>query len=162
YAFINSCAYFDYQRERVFIRTSPGLRKRTPKKGKGRINARLPVSQRIMARSQECPFCKGRELALVQKGEQVECRRPRVKRAFDLVITPSGMTRKVIDCRARVQRCLACGKTFIPDEYKRLDKHFHALKSWAMYQHVAHRLSLGMIETMFREFFGLAVYTCEI
>ena len=87
---------------------------------------------------------------------------PRVKRAFDLVITSSGMRRKVIECRPRMQRCLACGRTFVPKQHERLDKHFHGLKSWVMYQHVAHRLSMGTIETMLREFFDLTVSTANI
>src|SRR5262249_46127347 len=81
---------------------------------------------------------------------------------FDLVITPSGIRRKVIECRPRLQRCLGCGREFLPEQHERLDKHFHGLKSWAMYQHVAHRLSLGTIETMLQEFFGLSVCTPEI
>jgi hypothetical protein len=84
-----------------------------------------------------------------------------VKRAFDLVITASGIKRKVIECRAPVLRCLACNRAFVSEEYERLDKHFHGLKSWAIYQHVAHRLSLGTIEAMLREFFGITVCSAE-
>jgi predicted RecB family nuclease len=161
YEFINNCAYFDYQRERVFVRTSPSLRKRILKQGKSR-NGRLRISRRVTVLSQECPFCKSKDLALVPKGELGKCRRQRAKRAFDLVITSSGMRRKVIECRPRLQQCLACGRTFLSEQHERLDKHFHGLKSWAMYQHVAHRLSLGTIGTMFKEFFDLSVSTAEI
>jgi hypothetical protein len=161
YEFINNCAYFDYQRERVFVRTSPGLRKRIPKRGKNR-NSRLRVSRRVTVLSQECPLCKSRDLALVPKGVVGKFRRHRAKRAFDLVITSSGMRRRVIECRPRLQRCLTCGQIFLPEQHERLDKHFHGLKSWAMYQHVAHRLSLGTIGTMLKEFFDLSVNTSEI
>jgi hypothetical protein len=161
YEFINDCAYSDYQRERVFVRTSTGLRKRTRKQGKSR-NRKIRVSRRVTARSQKCPFCESENLALVAEGEHVECSRPRVKRAFDLVITASGIKRKVIECRTLLQRCLGCNKTFIPEEHQRLDKHFHGLKSWAMYQHVAHMLSLSTIETMFEDFFGLSISSPEI
>src|SRR5262249_22555963 len=80
YEFINNCAYFDYQRERVFVRTSAGLRKRIPKQGKSR-NCRLRVSRRVTVLSQECPFCKSKDLAIVPKGELGKCRRQRAKRA---------------------------------------------------------------------------------
>ena len=38
-----------------------------------------------------------------------------------------------------------CGvrKRFLPVDYLRLQEHFHSLKSWAMYEHVAHRKSLS-------------------
>src|SRR5688572_1923005 len=41
--------------------------------------------------------------------------------------------------------------------YKKRDKHFHALKSWAMYQHIVHRISFQNLEEMFRECFGLQI-----
>lgn len=161
YEFINHCAYFDYQRERVFVRTSPSLRKRILKQGKSR-NGRLRISWRVTVQSPACPFCESKALSLVSKGELGKCRKQRAKRAFDLVITSSGMRRKVIECRSRLQRCLGCSRTFLPEQHERLDKHFHGLKSWAMYQHVAHRLSFGTIGTMFKEFFDLSVSTAEI
>jgi len=161
YEFINNCAYFDYQRERVFIRTSPSLRRRIPRQHKTR-NGRLRVSQRVTVLSQECPFCNSKEILTLSNVNLGKGRRPRVKRAFDLVITSSGMRRKVIECRTRMQRCLTCGRTFVPKQHERLDKHFHRLKSWIMYQHVAHRISMGTIETMLREFFDLTVSTAEI
>ena len=161
YEFINNCAYFDYQRERVYIRSSPSLRRKISKQQKTR-NGSLRVSQRVTVLSQECPFCNSKDIIIISNGNMGEGRRPRVKRAFDLVITSSGVRRKVIECRSRMQRCVACGRTFVSMQHDRLDKHFHGLKSWVMYQHVAHRLSMGTIETMLREFFDLTVSTTEI
>jgi predicted RecB family nuclease len=161
YEFINDCAYFDYQRERVFVRTSTGLRRRTRKQGKS-PNSNVRVTAEITARSRQCPFCESEDLALVAAGEQIECGRPRIKRAFDLVITSTGIKRKVIECRARLQRCLACKRVFVPEEHQRLDKHFHGLKSWAMYQHVSHMLSLSTIEAMTEDLFGIRVTNPEV
>src|SRR5262249_62086026 len=61
-----------------------------------------------------------------------------------------------------LHRCVDCCRTSPPRRYKRRDKHFHALKSWAMYQHVAHRVSFQRLEEMFREFFGLRVTCLEL
>jgi hypothetical protein len=44
---------------------------------------------------------------------------PRCKRSFDLVFTPGGIRRWVIECRAAVHECRTCGKVFIPDRYER-------------------------------------------
>lgn len=161
YEFINSCAYFDYQRERVFVRTSPNLRKRIAKQGKS-CNGTFRASQRVTVLSQECPFCKSKNLTLVPKGEPAQCKRQRAKRVFDLVITRCGMRRRLIEYSSDVHRCLGCNKEFVPEQHKRLDSHSHSLKSWAMYQHVAHRLSLGTLKTMFEEFFGLHIGRADI
>jgi hypothetical protein len=68
----------------------------------------------------------------------------------------------VIECRASMHECVTCGKTFVPDRYQRLAKHFHGLKSWAIYEHVAHRISCPMLTEMLREFFGLAICQQEV
>ena len=65
--------------------------------------------------------------------------------------------RKVIECRTSVHQCIACGHTFIPERYQRLAKHFHGLMSWAIYQHVAHRISPNKLAEMLKNFFGLSV-----
>ena len=86
----------------------------------------------------------------------------RIKRAFDLVVTPGGVRRRVIQCRSPVHRCRRCGHCFVPASYRNLDKHFHRLKSWAMYLHVAHQISFGTLEELFREMFNLNVFDNEI
>ena len=78
------------------------------------------------------------------------------------MLTSGGIKRKVIECRSSVHQCLKCRHTFVPEQHLRLDKHFHGLKSWAMYQHVAHSLSLRTISIMLEEFFGLRVMTSEL
>jgi Transposase IS66 family len=84
------------------------------------------------------------------------------KRAFDLVFTSSGIKRKVIECRTSIHQCLKCGQEFIPERYRRLAKHFHGLMSWAIHEHVAHRISSPIVAEMFKDFFGLTVYQQEI
>ena len=60
----------------------------------------------------------------------------------------------VCHCTSSVRRVQ---EAFLPQRYKRRDKHFHALKSWAMYQHVVQRVSFQSLEGMFKECFDLSV-----
>ena len=126
------------------------------------LNRRIRPTRRIEIKASKCPTCGGRSLAIVPKGQRVEGVSGNVKRAFDLVITPGGVKRKIIECRAPVYRCSGCGHCFASERYKRLAKHFHGLMSWAMYEHVAHRVSAGTLEEMFRDLFGLTVSNVEI
>ncbi len=157
---INSRAYFDYQRERVYVRTSTALRKVTRKKKNRRQKHR--VTRRVVLTSKRCPACKGTALTTEPARQGAGYTMPRAKRAYDLIITPAGVRRKVIECRASVHRCLSCGRCFIPETYQRLDKHFHGLKSWAMYEHVVHRISLQGVSDMAEELFGIRVHLCEV
>jgi predicted RecB family nuclease len=158
---INNCAYFDYQRQRVFVRTSKLLRKKRKRRHEER-NRKLRVSRRVQITSSKCPSCSGTEIIQLTKGSQATIRAPGGKRAFDLIFTSGGVKRSVLECRARVHQCRTCGHYFIPDRYQRLAKHCHGLMSWAMFEHVAHRLSFGIVAEMLRESFDLVVSRPEI
>jgi hypothetical protein len=153
--FINGCAYFDYQRERVFLRTNKPIRKAIAKSGRIKGARKPRVNRTIEVRCQKCPRCDGN--AIVRRGGN-----PHVKLAYDLRLSESGISRQVIACTAAVHRCKECDKTFLPSRYMRRDKHFHGLKSWAIYQHVVHRVSFQRIEEMIKEFFGFHVHFEEI
>ena len=152
---VNSCAYFDYQREKVYLRTSKAVRRANLKHRKGRKAPKLPVDREVEITSGICPFCKGKQVTRLNG-------KTHSKFAYDLKFTAGGIRRQVIRCIAVDHRCDACKLLFLPELYKRLDKHLHGLKSWAMYQHVVHRISLQRLEAMFEDCFGLRVGLVEI
>jgi hypothetical protein len=84
------------------------------------------------------------------------------KLAYDLKFTAGGIRRQVIRCTTARHRCEDRKLLFLPKRYKRLDKHLHGLKSWAMYQHVVHRISFQHLEAMFEDCFGLRVGFTEL
>jgi predicted RecB family nuclease len=161
FSYVNQCARFDYQRQRVYIRMGKSPRKN---RRSTRIcrNRKLRVNQRVQIISRRCPACGSTELTRWAKGKRTAGLKPQHKRAFDLVFSSGGIKRKVIECRTSVHQCLGCGETFIPERYERLAKHFHGLMSWAMHEHVAHGISCPVVSEMFKEFFGLGVCTAEI
>jgi len=161
FEFINNCSYFDYQRDRVFIRTSRTLKRNKAKRANGG-NRHLRASKRLRIVGSMCPSCSGCEITTAAAGKPIPNRQPRVKRAFDLVFSAGAIKRQVIEFRTSVHQCLTCGQRFIPEQYERLDTHFHGLKSWAMYQHVAQGLSLGTIQGMIQEFFGIDISRSQI
>lgn len=160
YAFINKHAYFDYQQERVYARSNPLLRKQQARK-RASPNRHLPVTKRVTIVAQSCPSCGSKQ---VESGVKPTAYRykPRLKRAFDLRISSSGVRRVVIEARTSVYRCLSCNKEFVPSEHHRLDKHFHGLKSWVIYQYVECRVSMMIIPKMIEELFGIRIFPTEI
>ena len=160
YEFVNNCAYFDYQRERVYVRTNKTLQKSRARKTPS-PNRNLKASEQIVIIASQCPFCGSNEVISGIRKE-VRTQEPRVKRSFDIIFTPIGVSRRIIEHRTSVHQCLVCGKEFIPDQHQRLDKHFHGLKSWAIFQHVAYRISLETVPKMFDEFFGIRIFRNEI
>jgi predicted RecB family nuclease len=159
--FVNNCAYFDYQRQRVFVRTSRTLKRNRRITGVHR-NRKIRLSQSFEITASKCSTCGHTNLIKIPTKERIKAAKTRVKRTFDLVVTSSGMQRRVVELRAATYRCALCGNCFVPDRYHRVAKHFHGLMSWAMYQHVAHRISNRTLQELFLEFFGLAVANPEI
>jgi predicted RecB family nuclease len=158
FKYINDCGHFDYQRQRVYIRTSKLVRKNRKKPWRYR-NRTLRVSQRVHIVSRKCPACGGAEVIQWPSGKKVTGYSTKRKKAFDLVFTSGGVKRRVIECRTSIHECSTCGEIFVPERYQRLAKHFHGLMSWAMYEYVAHRLGSPTLKEMLKDYFGLAV--CE-
>jgi predicted RecB family nuclease len=152
---VNNLAHFDYQRERVFVRSSERLRRARVRERKDKGRKRHRVAEWIEIRCQVCPSCQSANLT-----GWYDSRQSRV--VMDLKITAGGIRRRFVGVTSPRYRCRDCGATFAPPEYLRVDRHSHSLKSWAMYEHVAHRVSLGKLSESCRECFGLRVNVPEI
>jgi len=153
--FVNKCAYFNYQRDKVFLRTNNMLRRIHSQKRKKRRGRKLRVNRTIEVKSRKCPHCGSTALARDYSNVHT-------KLAYDLKLSGAGISRQVIACTASLHRCRQCKKQFLPIRYKRTAKHFHCLKSLAVYQHIVHRMSYQQIEGMIQECFGLPIDLQEI
>jgi predicted RecB family nuclease len=163
FKYINDCGHFDYQRQRVYVRLGRRRRKKGQKQRNELFqNKKLRVTQRVEIISRKCPSCGSKDIDRPSKAHFGKGCFTKGKRAFDLVFTPGGVKRKVIECIASVHHCLNCGGIFVPKRYQRLAKHYHGLMSWAMYEHIAHRISGPMVSVMIKELFGLTVNPGEV
>ena len=148
---------FDYQRDRVYVRTSRKIKK--SRAGKHH-NHTLPVGERLEVIPENCPLCKCDKLVVVPTDTRTN--KLHTKRAFDLLITSGKIRRRVIECHGSYYRCQQCGNHFLPPKYEKLDKHFHGLKSWLMYGHIENRFSFQSLRRLLKESFGLHVHEAEI
>lgn len=146
---INKCAYFDYQRDHVFVRHDKRLRRQRAKHRRAK-KLRIRPNRELEIAITECPECGGHRFA---KRE-----RRKIKWAFDLIISAAGVRRHVTKLTAAKHVCQKCGLICVPEQYDRLDKHGHALKSWSMYQHIVHCTSTHRLEEMVRDIFGLPLH----
>ena len=65
---INKCAYSDYQREKVYVRTSPAVRKSLRRKQRLRKRT-LKVNEHIeCSRPDRCPECGGNQINIKPAG----------------------------------------------------------------------------------------------
>jgi predicted RecB family nuclease len=158
FEFVNKRAYFDYQRRHVFVRTKAARRRPSRKTPRRRWQNRdLRATHRVEITATRCPFCKSKHIVPLGPKRQPKGVQTRHKRAFDLVITPGAIRRKVIEVRTVAYRCTRCERCFIPERYERLARHFHGFMSWFAYQHITHRLGVISLAALFHEIFGIRV-----
>lgn len=153
FKFINECAYFDYQRDRVFVRTNRTLA-RLRKKAKPHKRRTYRINQTIEIRLQRCPVCR----RLLRKLRD----QMRHKLVLDLRVTPGGITRRVTRYSAAVFLCGKCKTRMRPETFRRLARHGLSLRSWAVYQYVVYRTSVDRLSEMFAELFGLRVHAVDV
>jgi predicted RecB family nuclease len=161
--YINKRAYFDYQRTRVFVRTSKVL-KRHNKNARGKRtwkNREIRATHHVEITASRCPFCKSKDLITIPVKQRPKGVQTRQKRAFDIVVTPGAVRRKVIDAHVVAYRCLCCDRRFVSDRYHRLAKYYHGFMSWFAYQQITHRLGVRTLTGLFQETFGIRVHGCE-
>jgi transposase IS66 family protein len=162
FEFVNKRAYFDYQQRHVFVRTKPARRRRNRTTQRRHWQNRdLRATHRVEITAPRCPFCKSKHITPLDRKRRPKGMRTRCKRAFDLVITPGAIRRKVIEFRAVAYRCTCCDRCFTPERYERLARHFHGFMSWFAYQHITHRLGVKSLAALFYEIFGIRVNLCE-
>jgi len=158
FEFVNKRAYFDYQKRHVFVRTKPARRSRSRKtQRRNWQNRDLRATHRVEITASRCPFCKSKHIIPLDRKRRPKGMRTRRKRAFDLVITPGAIRRKVIEFRAVAYHCTSCERCFTPERYERLARHFHNFMSWFAYQHITHRLGVRSLAALFYEIFGIRV-----
>jgi predicted RecB family nuclease len=147
---INKCAYSDYQREKVYVRTSPAIRKSLRRKQRLRKRT-LRVNEHIeCSKPDRCPECGGTQININQ--------RPLGHRTvFDLKFSSSGVRSWVTQYSSLRYRCENCRNTFLPDEYLSVGARIgNDLASWVLYHHIALRQTHDDIELSLNEIFGFS------
>ena len=100
--YINKCAYFEYQREKVFIRTNENLRK-SKKKQKITRKKVHRINEKKVVKIKVCPNC-GNENLLSKEY-------PSRKIVFDLKFFPSGIRKWIIQYSTFTYKCQRCQNT---------------------------------------------------
>jgi hypothetical protein len=145
---VADCAYFDYQRNRVYVRTDAKVRRYQQRAKKRTERAAIRPNEIIDQIVRLCPRCKSKELSLnYDAGKE--------RHMYDLRFSRGGIRRWVTKLRMPRHECKSCGRVFEPTRPKSYQRLGHNLLGWAMYQHVSNRTSLANLAMTARECLGL-------
>ncbi len=149
--YINKCAYFDYQRNKISLSREATKRSLTavrsqPKRRKYRVNRTV-----VMRPPRRCIGC----------GSDSLYRHGRYKKVvFDLKFSNFGVRRHVARYVAPRMRCRSCKKAFLSDKFLQIRSRYgHDFSSWVIYQHVATRQSLRKVGEVCEGLFGYSFST---
>ena len=106
---INKCAYWHYQRDRIYVRSSPLLRRVARRNQRKKRRQILPVNVKVDAsRPWKCPGCAS---------EKITRRGRHSKLLYDLRFTTGGVKRWISKYIIDHYKCRSCGMPFASDVY---------------------------------------------
>lgn len=148
--FINKRAYFEYQRNKVYVRTEKKLIK-VQRQLKKEIRYKKEINQEInIADSKICPKCKSRDIYIARASAS--------KIIVDIKFIKGGVKKWISKYIASHQRCKNCGKNFTSPKYKNIRiKYGHNLISWVIYQNIANSISFEKIEKTLANCFQISI-----
>ena len=143
---VNKRAYFDYQRERVFARTSKTIR--TANRRKKQLTAsKHRVNKTIEVRCTKCLHC-GRKGVVKEQ--------PISRTVTDLKFSNGAVKRWITRYESWLFRCTKCSATFVsPHMPHHLTKWGDGLMAWTVYQNVICNQDMGTVRRCVRDIFGI-------
>lgn len=143
---INKAAYWNYQRERVYVKSNGNLKRTLDRKSRPKRTL-APDKTIECPRPRCCPKCNSTEMFAHGKAS---------KTVFDLRFMRHGVKRWISRYRFHRYKCLACGTTFIPEQrgWTR-SKYGTEIKAYALYQNIELRLPQESVVGSLNKLFGL-------
>ena len=143
---VAECAYFDYQREKVFVRTHPHFNV-INKQHRKHNRTSFRINKHYSMESQRCPRCNSRN---IQKGRQSS------HELVDLKFFKGGVKKWITRTVSWKYSCSKCKHAFSSAEPRDRYKFGHGLLSWCVYSNVACGLNMGRVERSLEDVFGLS------
>ncbi|MBD0328107.1 MAG: IS66 family transposase, partial [Pyrinomonadaceae bacterium] len=147
---INQSAYWNYQRNKIYVRSSP-LLKRIAKKDNTRKQTSLPVNRVIDCPPPHCcPKCRS---------ERIRKHGMKSKTVHDLKFSRTGIKRWVVKYQFHRYLCLTCASTFNSQPPNQANsKHGLDLLAYIVYQLVELKIPQGTVARSLNQLFALQLH----
>jgi predicted RecB family nuclease len=145
---INKAAYWDYQRERVYVKSQANHTRKRERRSKPR-GALIPNTTIEGPRASRCPTCKSKFIYRHGKRSKIE---------VDLRFMRYGIKRWITRYVGHRYRCQSCRSTFYPrDRRWPTGKYGRALAAYTVYQNIELGLPQGRVASSVRQLFCLDI-----
>jgi len=139
-------AYFDYQREKVYVRTSKAI-KASNRRKKRQAASKHRINRRIEIHCKACVSCGGKRLVEEQ---------PVSRTITDLKFFNGGVRRWITRYESWWYRCTRCNATFMsPDLPHHFAKWGDGIMAWCVYQNVMCNQNMWRVRQSVKQVFGI-------
>jgi predicted RecB family nuclease len=145
---VNRSAYFDYQRQKIFVRASTSLKrlltKATPKR------SRLKPNKVLQIEAKKCVSCGSRKISQL---------RPVKRTVVDLKFFRGGVKKWITDYMSWNYKCTKCGTLFVPEGVPpgRATKYGQGLATWCIYNNVVCGQNMLKVRQALNDIFDLDI-----
>jgi len=151
---VNKCAYFDYQREKIFLRTDRQL-KTINKQHRKLKQTKLRPNQKLVLEARKCPHCRSRK---------IEHRKLCNRVLLDLRFSQSSVKKWITQISFSRYFCIKCDRLFSSWEG---DRHHYVrygqgLMNWCVYWNVIAGLNMSRVRKGLGDLFGLFLPPAEV
>ena len=146
---INKCAYFDYQRTKIFFRINKHIRKSIIKKDLSSNNFNK-IDKIINNHPGECPNCNHTLFHILNNSG---------KTVINIKFMKYGIKKWIVRYQRNKFKCKKCDKIIKLNKFNKFYKYGHNLMSWSINQHFIHKVSIRKIDRIILETFKIKVST---
>ncbi len=144
---INSFSYFNYQREKVLIKTYPKIARQQKLRFQRKPNKDAKPNKIIqVSRPTECPDCGNLNFSKHEKHKRI---------LIDLKISKLGIRKFITSFNTNRYKCKNCGKNITPRESIVQGKYGRTLCCWIIIQSIQYRTSSYNISKQLKDFFDI-------
>lgn len=138
---INKCSYFDYQRNKIYLRTNKKVKRAVKRIKKQRDNINK-FDKIIKSISRNCPSCNQNEFYRLNNTKKL---------IIDLKFMKNGIKKWIVKLPASSFQCAGCGEEFSFHKYGR------NLMVYSMNQYISYLTSMPKIGSMLLEYFNIYI-----
>ena len=149
---INSKAYFDYQREHIYLRTEKKVFRAIKSQNSNSRLYNIP-DKRINLFPEFCPACKGKTFKTIRCSKKLK---------VDLVFMKQGIKKQAILYTGGANVCTNCKKLIETQNMRRTQHYGYNLMLWVVNQKIQYKQSTDQIINILKDSFKIQASTTRI
>jgi hypothetical protein len=149
---INRYAYFDYQQNKIYLKTNENIKKAVKRRIK-KYKITNKLDKIVELYPEICPYCNGKNFEKKRSSSRI---------IVDLKFMKNGIKKWIMKLESGGFKCCDCKKNFAPINLNKVSGWGDNLIIWSMNQYVQYRLSFNQIIDILFDSFNIRISLTEM